>query len=288
MKGIPYNDENGNIREDVIAEEIDSIKYEIKSNLEDAQDKFETFSKKLGIDPNQELKTNDNKNISDDDYNDYTYYKNEYDKEKKYFNKGEDKYRKLAIQSINKKLTQKNLINNPVNLEYYIEFKDGQVVSNISGESKSEIIDETKKKSKDYMMFLDIANDSPKQTYNTHNMEYKLDHLIYEDLEGKLKNVIIRIPNSLKEGDELYTVAQKNNISNIIGYGALLLLVLDIFILSILVFRLAKEKNIKFENTPVLKLYNKLPIEIKVLASILMLNTLLGLYNIITHWGAIL
>ena len=212
--------------------------------------------------------------------------KDEYNKASANFYKSYDDYKKEAIENINEILADKNIVDNPVNLEYYIEFKNGQVVSNITGESKSTIIDDTKNKSKDYMMFLDIANNSPKQMFTTFHMStYRLDNLIYTASYEKLSNVIIRIPSSLKEGDELYTVTQKDNVSNAIGYGSLVLLVLDIFILSFLVLRLLKEKDIKFENTYILKLYNKLPIEIKVLSSILMLNTLLGLYNIITYWG---
>lgn len=261
MKGVAYNDENGNIRDDAIAEEIDKIHYQYEHDLHVAQNDYEEY-------PNErELK-------------------NRYDEANANFYKSYDEYKKDAIENINERLLKKNVITNPVNLEYYIEFKNGQVVTNINGNSKSELINQTQNKLKDYMMFLDIYNNSPKQIYTTNGMKYRFDDLISsKSLDLKLNNVIIRIPNSLKEGDEIYNVTQKNNLSNVIGYGALLLLLLDIFILSIYILNLIKEKNISFENTSILKLYNKLPTEIKILIFIVMLNTLLGLYNMITHWG---
>ena len=213
-----------------------------------------------------------------------------YDNASANFYQSYDEYTQQAIENINEDISSLKIVNNPVNLEFYIEFKDGQIVSNITGKSINTIIDETKNKSKDYIMLLNIFTNSPKQTISTHSMDYKLDKLIptyytFKDPDFRLSNVIIRLPSSLKEGDELYTITQKDKISNVIGYGASVLLVLDAIMLCIFIFKLKKQKDLKLENTNILKFYNKLPIEIKVLAAIIMLNTLLGLHNITFHWG---
>ena len=266
-------DEKGELRNDVIAKKIERLQLEYKIALHDTQKSYEDYLKETD---QSDYKLND--------------LKESYDNANSSFYQSYDEYRNQAIDYINKDIHYLKIVNNPVNFEFYIEFKDGQVVSNISENSINTIIGETKNKSKDYLMFLDISNNSPKQTISTHSMDYKLDELIpnyyvFRDTDVKLSNVIIRLPSSLKEGDELYTITQKDNISNVIGYGASILLILDIFIFCIFILILIKQKDMKFENINTLKLYNKLPIEIKVLVIILMLNTLPGLHNIISYWG---
>ncbi|BCZ49181.1 hypothetical protein psyc5s11_52480 [Clostridium gelidum] len=273
VKSAFFNDEKGDIRDDVISKKIDRLQLEYKSALQVTQKSYEDYSKEP-----------DN---SADKLKDL---KNGYDNASANFYQSYDEYRKQAIDNINEDIAYLKIVNNPINLEFYIEFKDGQVVSNISDGSINSIIDESEKHSKDYIMFIDISNNSPKQTISTHSMDYKLDKLIptyytFKDSDVRLSNVIIRLPSSLEEGDELYTITQKDKISNVIGYGASTLLVLDIIMLCIFIFKLKKQKDIKLENTNILKFYNKLLIEIKVLVAVLILNTLLGLNNIITHWG---
>jgi signal transduction histidine kinase len=289
---ITYNDENGNIREDAIAKEINSIKYNYKCDLKVAQQNLESYSKELGINSDQELKINDNKNISSDDYETYTGLKDDFNVAKDNLNKSQETYREEAIENIKQNLIESTVVNNQINIEYYIEYQDGQIISNISEISKSEIIDKTKSESNDYMMFLDIVNNSPKEIDVTRNLNWKFDDLIHnrnlDTTLTDLKNVIIRIPNPLKKGDELYSVVQKDNIANTIGYGSLLLFALDICLISILGLRFVKEKRVAFKETIALKLYTKLFIEIRLLAIVLMLTLLLGLHHLIDDWGSCL
>lgn len=48
------------------------LKQNYNSHLSSTEQRFKDYSQELGIDPNQELKTNDNKIISDDEYSTYT------------------------------------------------------------------------------------------------------------------------------------------------------------------------------------------------------------------------
>ncbi|WP_315072393.1 HAMP domain-containing sensor histidine kinase [uncultured Clostridium sp.] len=268
-----FYDEDGNLRNDVIARKIESLQLEYKISLQNNQKSYEDY-----------LKDDDH---SADKLKDL---KESYDNANSSFYESYDEYKNEAIDYISKDVHYLKIVNNPINLEFYIEFKGGQVVSNISGSSIDSIIDETKSKSKDYLMLLDISNNSPKQAISTHTMDYKLDKLllnyyIFKDPDVRLSNIIIRLPSSLKEGDELYTITQKDKISNIIGYGSSILLALDIIIMFILIFKLKKQKDMQFKSTNILKLHSKLPIEVKILTDILILNTLSGLYDIIAHWG---
>ncbi|NRT74329.1 sensor histidine kinase [Clostridium beijerinckii] len=292
MFSLPYIDENGKIREDAIDNEINSIKYNNKINLKNAQHAFETCAKELGIDPTQELKASDMKNIPSDSYEEYTNLKNDYDEAKNNLNESESEYRTEAIKNINDILTENSIENTPINLEYYIEFQSGHVNSNINSKSKNQIIDETKNQSKDYIMFLDIAKNSPKETHITTNMPWELSALIHQshlDTDiADLKNVIIRVPASLKEGDQIYITSEKIIMANYIGYVALSLLVIDICLIGILNLRLVKSKVIELKQTSILSIYNKLFIEIKLLAVLSMITLLFRLHSIADTWGTTL
>lgn len=283
INGIPYKDENENIRADVIAKEIIIIKQTYNNHLESAEQEFKNYSKEHGIDPNQELKTNDNKIISDDDYSTYTQLNYEYNIAKKDANKSDTEYREEAIKRINQNLINSNVLNNQKNIEYYVETNDGQIISNISGQSKDYIMHNAKNFSKDYVMFLDITNNSPTEIQVTPNLNWVIDYLIHNNkIDNKLvgfKNIVIRISNPLKSGDELYSVVKKYTISNTVGYSALILLFLDILTTSILVFLLIKQKELSIEENFLIKWYDKLFLELRLLAVILMFILLFGLYK---------
>jgi signal transduction histidine kinase len=283
INGIPYNDENGNIREDAIAKETTMIKQNYNSHLGSTEQRFKDYSQELGIDPNQELKTNDNKAISDDEYSTYTQLYYEYNTAKKDASKSDAEYRDEAIKTINQHLININVMNNQKNIEYYVETNDGQIISNFSGESKDSIMDNTKKFSKDYVMFLDITNSSPTETHVTPNLNWVIEYLIYNNkIDTELvsfKNIIIRISNPLKSGDELYSVIKKYTISNTVGYGALLFLFLDILTISILIFLLIKQKELFIKENFLIKWYDKLFLELRALTVILMFILLFGLYH---------
>jgi len=283
INGIPYTDANGNIREDVIAKEIIMLKQNYNSHFRSTEQRFKDYSQELGIDPNQELKTNNNKIISDDEYSTYTQLNYEYNAAKKDANKSDTDYRDEAIKSINQNLINSNVMNNQKNIEYYVETNNGQIISNISGESKDSIIDKTKKFSKDYVMFLDITNNLPTERQVTPNLNWVIDYLIHNNkIDTKLvgfKNIVIRISNPLKAGDELYSVIKNYTISNTVGYCALILFALDILITSILVFLLIKQKELFVKENFLIKWYDKLFLELRILAVILMFILLLGLYK---------
>ena len=283
INGIPYTDVNGNIREDVIAKEIIMLKQNYNSHFRSTEQRFKDYSQELGIDPNQELKTNDNKIISDDEYSTYTQLNYEYNAAKKDANKSDTDYRDEAIKSINQNLINSNVMNNQKNIEYYVETNDGQIISNISGESKDYIMHNAKNFSKDYVMFLDIINNSPTERQVTPNLNWVIDYLIHNNkIDNKLvgfKNIVIRISNPLKAGDELYSVVKKYTIGNTVGYCALILFVLDILITSILVFLLIKQTELFIEENFLIKWYDKLFLELRVLAVILVFILLLGLYK---------
>lgn len=273
VKSAFFNDGKGDLRNDVISKKIERLQLDYKNAMRETDIAYEKYL----AEPNpsaDELKT----------------LKDAYDKASSDFYQSYDKYKQQAMDNINDDINYLKIVNNPVNLEFCIEFKDGRVVSNISRGSIDSIIDETKNYSTDHLMFLDISNNSPKQTITTPTMNYTLDKLIpdyyvFRDTDVKLSNVIIRLPSSLEEGDELYAITQKEKISNITGYGASILLILDILIICIFIFRLIKQKDIKLESTNILKYYNKLPIDIKILVAIVIMSMLLGLYNIISPWG---
>lgn len=283
INGIPYKDANENIREDVIAKEVIIVKQNCNNNLKSAEEKLKSYSKELGIDPNQELKTNDSKNISDDEFSNYTQLSYEFKVAKDNANKSDSDYRKEAIKNINQNLINSNVMNNQKNIEYYVETNDGQIITNISGETKASIIDKTTKFSKDYVMFLDITNNSPTETHVSKNLNWVVNYLIHNNtIDYKLvsfKNIIIRISNPLKAGDELYSVTKKYTLCNFVGYVALLLFLLDMLTTSILVFLLIKQKQLTPQENILTKFYDKLFIELRVFTFILMFIFLFGLYK---------
>lgn len=289
VKGLPYKDGNGNIREDIILEKEDEIKIQYKNRFDGCKRNFEEFSKELGIDPNEELKLNENKKISEDDYSRYVQLKDYFNSAKNELNESEDEYRSNAIDRIENILDSKEIGDNQKNIEYYVETKYGQIISNINNKSKDEIIQETQKNSKYYIIASDINRELPMEIDITSNMKWAYDDFFKNDkvnwLLSDYKNVIIRISNPIKSGDEIYSKSKKNTIYDSISYGSLILFVLDLCTLIIFTKKLTKEKNLEFHKNIASKFFEKSFMEVKILILGLLLTLLLGLYDITTYWG---
>lgn len=286
IRSIHYKDGDGNIREDRILDTISNLKAEDNYEFNESKSELEDFSKKFGLNLNEEIKPNENKNISEDDYSTYTDLNSRYTYAKKNITRSQSEYRTEAIDRINNILDDKKITDNQKNIEFYVESQDGQIISNIKNKSKDEIIQETKNNSKYHIIILGINKELPTEVDITSNMKWAYKDFFEDNKVNWMlssynyKNIIVRLSNPLIPGDEIYPKFKKDAFYDYIAYGSLALLLLDLCILIIFVKKIIKEKDLEIHKNIILKLLNRFFIEARVLLIGLFIALLIGLYNI--------
>ena len=266
-------DSNGDLRDESILEEMQNLKNIKAGNLKKAKNIFEEYKKVHKIDE-----------ITYDETTDY-YYKEERNKYKDFeaeFNKDNEEYREEAINNINLYLKDINArLKENKNIEYYLKSDDiKNTITNIYGKSRNDIVDETVKNSKDYVMFLKIKDTVAEEIKITNSMN-SFSNIITND--KYIGDEIIRIAKPLKVGDELYTKInniQRNNYYKIIS---LTLTVIDIVTIIFLLSKISKKSNLVFKENFIIKSYRKLFIEIRIFIGLLMIVLLLKSYENILY-----
>lgn len=292
IKGLSYKDEDGNIRDDRILDTINSLKAEDSHEFNESKRELEDFSKKLGINLNEEVKPNENKNISEDDYSIYTDLNDRYIYAKENINRNQNEYRTEAINRINNILDDKKIKDNQKNIEYYVENQDGQIISNIKDKSKNDIVQETKNNSKYHIIILDINKELPTEVDITSNMKWAYKDFFENNKVNWMlssynyKNVILRLSNHLLPGDEIYPKYKKNALFDSTEYCSLAFLLLDFCLLIIFVRKLIKDRGLELHKNIALKILNGFFIEARIFFIGLFITSLIGLYNINAYWGS--
>ncbi|SFC22130.1 histidine kinase dimerization/phospho-acceptor domain-containing protein [Clostridium uliginosum] len=257
------NQSDGSLKEEAIQNQITYLKNTDKNILKDVTNQIKSFMFDSGENDNSQ-EDYEEKRISlehNEYYNGLLDRKNELEEKLK---QGDQAYREDGIKEIQNHLDDKyaNLAKNP-NIEYYIEKNDNEEsITNIKGESKDEIISDTKSNYKYYMMFLEINHKVPEEINVSNSLKESL-HETYNLYNNK--QVIVRISNPLKSGDEICNKINEKNKYSFIGYIFSVLTLLDIFIIIILTLKCKKELYIILKDNFIIRCYKKLFIEIRCL-----------------------
>ncbi len=272
------NESDGSLKEEAIQNQIKYLENVDRDSLKEVVDEI----------PNEYLINNEENHDSIEGYNEN--YKELIDRRNKLEEKlkqGDEAYREEGIKSIQGYLEDKyQYFAKSGNVEYYIEKNDGEEpITNIKGKSKDDIINETQSNYKYYMMVLDInynkvpeevnVSTSLKKFFNkTHNY-YRIQNL-YNN-----KQVIVRISNPLKSGDEIVNKINEKNEENFKAYTFLILSLLDILMIIILMLKCKKTLYLILKDNFIIKIYKNLFIEIRCLVFILSIICLRFLYNVV-------
>ncbi|NFQ82760.1 sensor histidine kinase [Clostridium botulinum] len=280
------NESDGSLKEEAIQNQIKYLENVDRDSLKEVVDEI----------PNEYLVNNEGNHDSIEGYNEN--YKELIDRRNKLEEKlkqGDEAYREDGIKSIQDYLEDKyQYLAEYRNVEYYIEKNDmEEPITNIKGKSKDDIINETQSNYKYYIMFLNInykvpeevnASNSLKESLNgTHNY-YRIQNL-YNN-----KQVIVRISNPLKSGDEIANDINEKNEENFKAYTFLILTLLDIFMIIILILKCKKTLYQMLKDNFIIRVYKNLFIEIRRLVFALSIVCLRFLYNIVcwnymVYWG---
>ncbi|NFS84282.1 sensor histidine kinase [Clostridium botulinum] len=271
------NESDGSLKEEAIQNQIKYLENVDRDSLKEVVDEI----------PNEYLVNNEGNHDSIEGYNEN--YKELIDRRNKLEEKlkqGDEAYREDGIKSIQDYLEDKyQYLAEYRNVEYYIEKNDmEEPITNIKGKSKDDIINETQSNYKYYIMFLNInykvpeevnASNSLKESLNgTHNY-YRIQNL-YNN-----KQVIVRISNPLKSGDEIANDINEKNEENFKAYTFLILTLLDIFMIIILILKCKKTLYQMLKDNFIIRVYKNLFIEIRCLVFALSIVCLRFLYNIV-------
>ncbi|NFS29642.1 sensor histidine kinase [Clostridium botulinum] len=282
------NESDGNLKEEAIQNQIKYLENVDRDSLKEVVDEIKNFMS--DNEENNNLPESDEEKLKLLEHNEY--YNEMVDRRNKLEEKlkqGDEAYREDGIKSIQDYLEDKyQYLAEYRNVEYYIEKNDTEEpITNIKGKSKNDIINETQSNYKYYMMFLNInykvpeevnASNSLKESLNgTHNY-YRIQNL-YNN-----KQVIVRISNPLKSGDEIANDINEKNEENFKAYTFLILTLLDIFMIIILVLKCKKTLYEMLKDNFIIRLYKNLFIEIRCLVFVLSIVCLRFLYNIV-HWN---
>lgn len=289
-------DPSGTLREESILDEIKKLKNIKANNLQEAKNTFEGYKKSHLIDEStydegtdyyykeeknkyvEEIEDEKNKYEEDNKYEE----KNKYKDVEAEFNKGDEEYREEAINNINLYLKDINVrLKENKNIEYYLKSDDiNNTITNIYGKSRNDIVDETVRNSKDYIMFLNIKDKVAQEIKITNSMN-SFSNIITND--NYIGDEIIRIANPLKVGDELYTKINNIERNNYYKIISLILAVIDIVTIIFLLSKISKKSNLVFKENFIIKSYRKLFIEIRVFIGLLMIVLLLKSYENIIY-----
>ncbi|NFO04198.1 sensor histidine kinase [Clostridium botulinum] len=276
-----YVDESdGSLKGEAIQNQIKYLENVDRNSLKEVVDEI----------PNEYLVNNEGNHDSIEGYNEY--YKELIDRRNELEEKlkqGDEAYREEGIKSIQDYLEDKyQYFARNGNVEYYIEKNDGEEpITNIKGKSRDDIINETQSNYKYYMMVLGInynkvpeevnVSTSLKKFFNkTHNY-YRIQNL-YNN-----KQVIVRISNPLKSGDEIANKINEKNEENFKAYIFSILTLLDIFMIIILILKCKKTSYLILKDNFIIRVYKNLFIEIRCLVFLVPIICLIFSHDII-YW----
>lgn len=282
------NESDGSLKEEAIQNQIKYLENVDRDNLKKVIDEI----------PNEYLVNNDENHDSIEGYNEN--YKELVDRRNELEEKlkqGDEAYREEGIKSIQDyleyELEYKNFRKSR-NVEYYIEKNDTEEpITNIKGKSKDDIINETQNNYKYYMMFLDINYKAPEKVNVSNSLKESLNGTHNYDRIQNLynnKQVIVRISNPLKSGDEIANEINEKNEENFKAYTFLILSLLDILMIIILILKCKKTLYLILKDNFIIRLYKNLFIEIRCLIFALLIIFLRFLYDAvywsdIVYWG---
>ncbi|MGN2370014.1 sensor histidine kinase [Clostridium cagae] len=279
------NESDGSLKEEAIQNQIKYLENVDRDNLKKVIDEI----------PNEYLVNNEENHDSIEGYNEN--YKELVDRRNELEEKlkqGDEAYREEGIKSIQDYLEYENFKKSR-NVEYYIEKNDTEeeTITNIKGKSKDDIINETQNNYKYYMMFLDINYKAPEKVNVSNSLKESLNGTHNYDRIQNLynnKQVIVRISNPLKSGDEIANDINEKNEKNFKAYTFLILTLLDIFMIIILVLKCKKTLYLILKDNFIIRLYKNLFIEIRCLVFALLIIFLRFLYDAvywsdIVYWG---
>ncbi|NFR87574.1 sensor histidine kinase [Clostridium botulinum] len=278
------NESDGSLKEEAIQNQIKYLENVDRDNLKKVIDEI----------PNEYLVNNEENHDSIEGYNEN--YKELVDRRNELEEKlkqGDEAYREEGIKSIQDYLEYENFKKSR-NVEYYIEKNDTEEpITNIKGKSKDDIINETQSNYKYYMMFLDINYKAPEKVNVSNSLKESLNGTHNYDRIQNLynnKQVIVRISNPLKSGDEIANDINEKNEKNFKAYTFLILTLLDIFMIIILVLKCKKTLYQMLKDNFIIRVYKNLFIEIRCLVFALLIVCLGFLYDAvywrdIVYWG---
>ncbi|WP_252234986.1 sensor histidine kinase [Clostridium sp. ZS1] len=278
------NESDGSLKEEAIQNQIKYLENVDRDNLKKVIDEI----------PNEYLVNNEENHDSIEGYNEN--YKELVDRRNELEEKlkqGDEAYREEGIKSIQDYLEYENFKKSR-NVEYYIEKNDTEEpITNIKGKSKDDIINETQSNYKYYMMFLDINYKAPEKVDVSNSLKESLNGTHNYDRIQNLynnKQVIVRISNPLKSGDEIANDINEKNEKNFKAYTFLILTLLDIFMIIILVLKCKKTLYQMLKDNFIIRVYKNLFIEIRCLVFALLIVCLGFLYDAvywrdIVYWG---
>ncbi|WP_252243895.1 MULTISPECIES: sensor histidine kinase [unclassified Clostridium] len=282
------NESDGSLKEEAIQNQIKYLENVDRDNLKKVIDEI----------PNEYLVNNEGNHDSIEGYNEN--YKELVDRRNELEEKlkqGDEAYREEGIKSIQDyleyELEYKNFRKSR-NVEYYIEKNDTEEpITNIKGKSKDDIINETQSNYKYYMMFLDINYKAPEKVNVSNSLKESLNGTHNYDRIQNLynnKQVIVRISNPLKSGDEIANEINEKNEENFKAYTFLILSLLDILMIIILILKCKKTLYLILKDNFIIRLYKNLFIEIRCLVFALLIVCLRFLYDAvywsdIVYWG---
>ncbi|MGN2338643.1 histidine kinase dimerization/phospho-acceptor domain-containing protein [Clostridium cagae] len=279
------NESDGSLKEEAIQNQIKYLENVDRDNLKKVIDEI----------PNEYLVNNEENHDSIEGYNEN--YKELVDRRNELEEKlkqGDEAYREEGIKSIQDYLEYENFKKSR-SVEYYIEKNDTEEepITNIKGKSKDDIINETQNNYKYYMMFLDINYKAPEKVNVSNSLKESLNGTHNYDRIQNLynnKQVIVRISNPLKSGDEIANDINEKNEKNFKAYTFLILTLLDIFMIIILVLKCKKTLYLILKDNFIIRLYKNLFIEIRCLVFALLIIFLRFLYDAvywsdIVYWG---
>ncbi|WP_252223760.1 MULTISPECIES: sensor histidine kinase [unclassified Clostridium] len=269
------NESDGSLKEEAIQNQIKYLENVDRDNLKKVIDEI----------PNEYLVNNEENYDSIEGYNEN--YKELVDRRNELEEKlkqGDEAYREEGIKSIQDYLEYENFKKSR-NVEYYIEKNDTEEpITNIKGKSKDDIINETQSNYKYYMMFLDINYKAPEKVNVSNSLKESLNGTHNYDRIQNLynnKQVIVRISNPLKSGDEIANDINEKNEENFKAYTFLILTLLDIFMIIILILKYKKTLYQMLKDNFIIRVYKNLFIEIRCLVFVLSIVCLRFLYNIV-------
>lgn len=254
------------LRNEAVKEKINELKDEKKKKIEEAKSELKDYVRNNNIDE-AEIS-------SDDKY--YEIFKNKVADAEKEYNKGDSIYKEEAVIKIKNEIEELNsrLDTKQVNVEYYIKSSEGNIITNIHGQSLDEIIKETLNGDyKDYIILSDIKDDAAEKKYISKSMEYIKNTIEIDNTYTK----IIRISKDLKQGDVIYNALKGVDRNNIIFFMISICLLLDLIVLFALIF--STTKNLLYEENIISKLYSKLYVEIRIIIPILICILLFFCYE---------
>ncbi|WP_252225341.1 histidine kinase dimerization/phospho-acceptor domain-containing protein [Clostridium sp. ZBS2] len=288
------NESDGSLKEEAIQNQIKYLENVDRGSLNDVTNEIKNFMS--DNEENNNLPESDEEKLKFLEHNEY--YNEMVDRRNKLEEKlkqGDEAYREEGIKSIQDYLEDKyQYLAEYRNVEYYIEKnEEEEPITNIKGKSKNDIINETQSNYKYYIMFLNINYKVPEEINVSNSLKESINgtHNYYgiQNLYNN-KQVIVRISNPLKSGDEIANAINEKNKENFKGYAFLILTLLDVFIIILLIRKYKQKLCLILKNNFIIRLYKNLFIEIRCLVFALLIICLRFLYdavywNNMVYWG---